>query len=115
MIQRFDTGRRLSEIVIHNQTIYLTGQVAQNAQQGMEDQTSQVLARIDQLLAQAGSDKTHILSATIYLRTMNDFAAMNLIWDRWVPQGHAPARTTLEARLAKLDYRVEIQIVAALP
>jgi enamine deaminase RidA (YjgF/YER057c/UK114 family) len=74
-----------------------------------------VLAQIDRLLAEVGSDKRQIISATIYLPDINDFAAMNAVWDAWVPQGHAPARATVEAKLAAPAYRVEIQVVAAMP
>ncbi|MES2205705.1 MAG: RidA family protein [Pseudomonadota bacterium] len=115
MVQRFDIGPRLSDMVIHNHTIYLAGQVADDPKQGIEEQTRQVLAHVDRLLAQAGSDKTNILSATIYLASMGDYAAMNRVWDTWVPQGHTPARATVEARLAHPDYRVEVQIIAAQP
>lgn len=115
MIQRFDVGPRLCDMVVHNQTIYLAGQVADDPKQGIEEQTRQVLSHIDRLLAQAGSEKAHILSATIYLGSMGDYAAMNRVWDTWVPQGHTPARATVEARLANPDYRVEIQIIAAQP
>jgi enamine deaminase RidA (YjgF/YER057c/UK114 family) len=113
MIQRVDVGPRLSDMVIHHKTIYLAGQVADDPKLGVEEQTQQVLNHIDRLLAQASSDKTRILSATIYLGSMGDYAAMNRVWDEWVPQGHTPARATVEARLAKPDYRVEIQIIAA--
>lgn len=113
-IQRFHVGERLSEMAIHNGTVYLAGQVAGDVNADITVQTQQVLAAIDALLAEAGSDKTRILSTTIYVSTMADFAAMNAVWDAWVPQGHTPPRATVEAKLANPGYKVEIQIVAAL-
>ena len=115
MIQRSHIGARLSEMVIHNKTIYLAGQVADDPSKNAEEQTQEIVAHIDRLLAEAGSDKTRILSATIYLAHMNDYAAMNSVWDTWIPANHTPARATVEARLAKPEYRVEIQIIAAQP
>ncbi len=112
-IQRFHIGKRLSEMAIHNGTIYLAGQVADDPAQDITSQTQQVLASIDRLLAEAGSDKTKILSTTIYIASMADFPAMNAVWDAWVPQGHTPPRATVEAKLARPDFKVEIQIIAA--
>lgn len=112
-IQRLHTGPRMSAIVIHNGVIYLAGQVAKDAQAPVAEQTRDTLAQIDRLLAEAGSDKTKILQATIFLTDIRDFAAMNAVWDEWVPPGHTPARATIEARLAAPAYRVEIQIIAA--
>lgn len=112
-IQRFHVGPRLSEMAIHNGTIYLAGQVADDVSQDISGQTRQVLAAIDKLLAEAGSDKTRILSTTIYITTMGDFPAMNAVWDAWVPQGNTPPRATVEAKLAKPAYKVEIQVIAA--
>jgi enamine deaminase RidA (YjgF/YER057c/UK114 family) len=112
-IQRLHTGRRMSEVVIHNGTVYLAGQVAEDATQDVAGQTRQVLAAIDRLLAEAGSDKTRILQAKIFLSEIADFAAMNSVWDDWVPAGATPARATVEAKLATPDYRVEILVVAA--
>ncbi|MEP7155350.1 MAG: RidA family protein [Betaproteobacteria bacterium] len=112
-IQRFHVGPRLSEMAIHNNTIYLAGQVADDTSQDMGGQTRQVLAGIDKLLAEAGSDKTQILSTTIYVTDMADFPAMNAVWDGWVAPGHTPPRATVEAKLAKPAYKVEIQIIAA--
>ena len=111
-IQRFHVGPRLSEMAIYNNTIYLAGQVAGDSSQNITGQTKQVLAAIDRLLAEAGSDKGKILSATIYVADMADFAAMNVVWDAWVEQGNTPPRATVQAALAKPDYKVEIQIVA---
>ena len=113
MIQRLHTGPRMSQAVIHNRTVYLAGQVADDPSQDVAGQTRQVLASIDRLLDEAGADKTRILSATIYLADIGTFAQMNSVWDTWVPQGHTPARATVEAKMAAPAYRVEIQIVAA--
>ncbi len=112
-IQRFHVGPRLSEMAIHNNTIYLAGQVADDPSQDITSQTRQVLASIDKLLTEAGSDKTRILSTTIYIADMADFPAMNAVWDSWVAQGNTPPRATVEAKLAKPAYKVEIQIIAA--
>jgi len=112
-IQRFRIGPRLSEMAICNNTIYLAGQVADDPSQDVANQTKQVLDKIDKLLAEAGSDKTRILSATIYIAAMTDFPEVNTVWDEWVVQGHTPPRATVEAKLAKPAYKVELQIVAA--
>jgi enamine deaminase RidA (YjgF/YER057c/UK114 family) len=113
-IKRFETGPRMSQAVVHGNTVYLAGQVAHDPTADVRGQTVQVLASIDRLLAAAGTDKTRILSATIYLADIGTFAQMNAAWDAWVPQGHAPARATVEARLAAPQYKVEIQVLAAL-
>ena len=113
MIQRYHIGKRLSEMVVHNGTVYLAGQVAADGTQDITGQAKQVLAQIDSLLAEVGSDKTKILSATIFLPSMADFPALNAVWDTWVPAGHCPARATVEAKLAALEYKVEIQVIAA--
>ncbi|MEP9371242.1 RidA family protein [Mesorhizobium sp. KR1-2] len=112
-IRRIDVGPRMSDIVIHNNTIYLAGQVGTPGA-SVTEQTKAVLASIDELLAKAGSDKTKILQAIIWLADMNTFGEMNAVWDAWVPQGHTPARATGEAKLATPDYKVEIIITAAL-
>ncbi len=112
-IQRFHVGKRLSEMAIHNNTIYLAGQVADDPSQDITGQTQQVLASIDRLLAEAGSDKTKILSTTIYVTDMAEFPAMNVVWDAWVPQGHTPPRATVEAKLARPAFKIEIQVIAA--
>ena len=112
-IQRFHVGPRLSEMAVHNDTIYLAGQVAEDASQDISGQTRQILAAIDKLLAEVGSDKTRILSTTIYLADMADFAGMNAAWDAWVVSGATPPRATVEASLAKPDYKIEIQVIAA--
>lgn len=118
-IERRHVGKRLSEIVVFtpgaSRTVYLAGQVADDAKADMATQTAQVLAAIDRLLAEVGSDKTHILSATIFLPNMADFPTLNAAWEAWVVPGHTPARATVEAKLATSDYKVEIQVVAAAP
>jgi enamine deaminase RidA (YjgF/YER057c/UK114 family) len=113
MIKRLETGLRMSQAAVHGNTIYLAGQVAEDPSADVAGQTQQILAAIDRLLAAAGSDKTRILSATIYLADIGTFAQMNSAWDAWVPAGHTPARATVEARLAAPHYKVEIQVIAA--
>jgi enamine deaminase RidA (YjgF/YER057c/UK114 family) len=113
MVQRFDTGARLSEMVVHNGTAYLAGQVAADGSQDMRGQTQQVLAAIDALLARAGSDKSRILMAQIFITDLAEFDAMNEVWEAWLPKGAAPARATVEARLAKPEWKVEIVVTAA--
>lgn len=112
-IERFETGARMSQLVVHNGIAYLAGQVG-NPGESVTDQTREVLAQVDRLLAMAGTDKTRILSAQIWMADMADFAEMNAVWDAWVPQGHAPARATGESALATPDYKVEIIVTAAL-
>jgi len=112
-ITRHHTNQRMSQIVIHGDTVYLAGQVANDAGADISVQTQQVLENIDTLLAEAGSDKSKILSAQIWIASMGHFAQMNEVWDAWVPSGHAPARACIEARLASPDWLVEIGIVAA--
>jgi len=97
----------------HNGTIYLCGQVCIDAEQGITEQTQTMLAKVDDLLKQAGSDREHILSATIYIKTMADFKAMNEVWDAWIPEGYAPARACVEASMAREALLVEISVVAA--
>ena len=113
-IERLHVGPRLSDMAVHNGTIYLAGQVAEDTSQDMEGQTRQILATIDKLLAEAGSDKTRVLSTTIYVTDMADFPAMNAAWDAWVVPGATPPRATVEAQLAKPAYKVEIQVIAAM-
>lgn len=117
-IERRNVGKRLSDLVIYapspgGRLVYLAGQVAEDPAADIGGQTRSVLRQVDRLLAEAGTDKTRILSATIYLADMGDYAAMNAVWDAWVPQGDPPARATVQALLAKPAYRVEMQIVAA--
>jgi enamine deaminase RidA (YjgF/YER057c/UK114 family) len=113
-IQRFDTGPRMSQVVIHGDTIYLAGVVANNAAgESVTKQTQDVLSIIDRHLAKAGSDKSKLLAATIYITDMKTFAEMNAVWDGWVSAGNTPARATVEARLAAPQYNVEIMVTAA--
>ena len=114
MIQRIEPGNRMSEASIHGGIVYLAGQVAEDAFSDIEGQTAQVLAAIDALLAQAGSDKSKILRAQIYLADITDFVGMNRVWDSWVIPGNAPARATVEAKLANPAWRVEIVVTAAI-
>ena len=111
-IKRIECGTRMSMAVVHNGIAYLAGQVGKPGD-SVTDQTSDVLAQVGRLLALAGTDKTRILTAQIWLADMADFAEMNAVWDAWVPQGHCPARATGEAKLATPDYKVEIIVVAA--
>lgn len=113
MIQRFESGPRMSEAVVHGGVAYLAGQVPEDGSLDIGGQTAQVLAAIDALLAQAGSDKTRILRAQIYLRDIADFAGMNRVWDAWVAPGHTPARATVQAALARPEWRIEIVVTAA--
>jgi enamine deaminase RidA (YjgF/YER057c/UK114 family) len=113
-IQRHNIGKRLSEIVVHNGTVYLAGEVPDDTSKDATGQTEEVLAKIEKLLKQVGSDKTRILSAQIFLRDMADFAGMNAAWEKWVAAGCTPARATIQAKLANADYRVEIMAIAAL-
>jgi enamine deaminase RidA (YjgF/YER057c/UK114 family) len=112
-IQRFHVGPRLSDMAVHNGTIYLAGQVASDPSEDISGQTRQVLAMIDKLLAEAGSEKTKILSTTIYITDMANFPAMNAVWDGWVVKGSTPPRATVQARLANPAYLVEITVIAA--
>jgi enamine deaminase RidA (YjgF/YER057c/UK114 family) len=112
-IKRLHVGARMSEAVVHNGTIYLAGQVAGDPKEDAAGQTRQILAAIDSLLAECSSDKTQILQAQIFLADIKDFPAMNSVWDAWVPQGHTPARATVEAKLATPAYKVEIKVIAA--
>jgi enamine deaminase RidA (YjgF/YER057c/UK114 family) len=113
-ITRIDPGPRMSDAVIHGHTIYCAGQVADKAKGGsVAEQTADVLAQIDALLATCGSSKANILSATIYLSNISTFAEMNGVWDAWVDKANPPARATVEARLAAPAYAVEIVVIAA--
>jgi enamine deaminase RidA (YjgF/YER057c/UK114 family) len=116
-IERLQPGPRMSQAVIHNKTVYLAGQVADEAAgKGVAEQTRDILSTIDALLAQAKTDKTRILSATIWLTSMSTFAEMNTVWDQWVAPGSTPARATVEsAKLAGSEYKIEIAVIAAQP
>jgi enamine deaminase RidA (YjgF/YER057c/UK114 family) len=111
-IRRMRVGPRMSQIVVHNDTVYLAGQVG--AGQTVAEQTKAVLASIDALLAEAGTSKSKILQATIWLADMGKFAEMNAVWDAWVDPQNTPARATGESALAAPEYQVEIIVVAAL-
>ncbi|MCE2596795.1 RidA family protein [Motilimonas cestriensis] len=113
MIERQETKQRMSRIVKHNGTIYLCGQVCADASKDITEQTQTMLNKVETLLLQSGSDKQHMLSATIYLKTMDDFAAMNEVWDNWVEPGHAPARACVTANMAREALLVEISVIAA--
>jgi enamine deaminase RidA (YjgF/YER057c/UK114 family) len=113
-IQRFETGPRMSQVVVHGNTIYLAGVVAKTtAGESVTKQTQEVLSIIDSHLAKAGSDKSKLLTATIYLPDMKTFPEMNAVWDGWVSAGNTPARATVEAGLAAPQYGVEIMVIAA--
>jgi enamine deaminase RidA (YjgF/YER057c/UK114 family) len=113
-IQRIEPGKRLSQAVAYGNLVFLAGQVAMDKPgASMGEQTRNILDRIDKLLAQAGTDKSRILSANIWITDMRQFDEMNRVWDAWVPEGCAPARATVESRLASPDYCVEIMCVAA--
>lgn len=112
MIQRIDAGNRMSEACIHGGLVYLAGQIPETLDADIETQTGEVLAAIDALLAQAGSDKARILRAQIFLADIADFSGMNRAWDAWVVPGNAPARATVEAKLANPGWKVEIVVTA---
>jgi enamine deaminase RidA (YjgF/YER057c/UK114 family) len=112
-ITRFGIGPRMSEAVAYNGILWVAGQLGEPGAP-VAEQTRQALAEIDAILAQAGTDRTRILSAQIWLADMASFAEMNAVWDAWVPQGHTPARATGEAKLAAPGYKVEIIVTAAL-
>jgi enamine deaminase RidA (YjgF/YER057c/UK114 family) len=114
-IERKHTGPRMSQVVIHNRTVYLAGQVAINAPgKSVTEQTRDILATIDALLAEAKSDKSRLLSATIWLTDMNSFSDMNNVWDAWVVSGATPARATVvSAQLASPEFSIEIAVIAA--
>jgi enamine deaminase RidA (YjgF/YER057c/UK114 family) len=112
-IERLHGNNRMSQAVIHGDTIYLAGQVAGDTSADVAGQTTQILQKIDALLAEAGSDKTRILSATIWLADHRSFDAMNQVWDAWVPADAAPARACVESALAFPPYTVEIGVIAA--
>ncbi|MGH8200005.1 MAG: RidA family protein [Steroidobacteraceae bacterium] len=115
MVTRIKSGPRMSQAVVHGNTVYLAGQVASNRSADTAGQTQEILASIDKLLAEAGTDKTHVLAATVYLADMSTFNEMNGVWDAWIAPGCAPARATVGAPLASSAYRVEIVVIAARP
>ncbi len=113
-IQRIGPGPRMSKAVVHSNTVYLSGQVADKAKGGsVVEQTREILSIIDGLLAEAGTSKANILSTSIWLKDISTFADMNSVWDTWVDKANPPARATVEAKLAAPDYAVEIAVIAA--
>lgn len=113
-IERHEVGARMSKAVVHGNTVYLAGIVANEPKgKSVAEQTKDILAQIDGLLAKAGSDKSKLLSANIWITDMANFAEMNSVWDTWVVPHNTPARATVEAKLATPDYKVEIMVVAA--
>jgi enamine deaminase RidA (YjgF/YER057c/UK114 family) len=114
MVQRFDVGPRLSEMAVHNGVCWLAGQVAADASQDIAGQTRQVLDAVDALLARAGTDKSRILMCQIFIADLADFAGMNAVWERWVSPGQAPPRATVQAALARPEWKVEMVVTAAL-
>ena len=112
-IERLGAGTRFSDAVKHDQLVYLSGVIAQDRTQDIEGQTRQILDQIEQTLHKAGSSKSRILTATVWLADMKDFDGMNQVWEHWFEKGAAPARATVQAKLARSDARVEIMVVAA--
>ncbi|MCK6454474.1 MAG: RidA family protein [Alphaproteobacteria bacterium] len=112
-VQRIDPGPRMSQAVVNGNTVYLAGLVADDTSQDVKGQTKQILAKIDKLLAKAGTDKSKLLSANIWLTDISTWSQMNEVWDAWVSPGNAPARATVEAKLAGPAYKVEIMVQAA--
>ncbi|MDB5762572.1 MAG: RidA family protein [Herminiimonas sp.] len=112
-IKRLHVGKTLSEIAVHNGTIYLAGQIAEDATQNIDGQTREVLGHIDRLLAEANSDKTRILMCQIFISDVKDFAGMNAVWNEWVADGHSPPRATVQAQLVNPEWLVEMIVTAA--
>ncbi len=112
-IERHGVGPRLSQGVKHGDTIYVAGQVADDASAGVKGQTEQILRKVDEVLKHFGSHKSKIVSATVYLANMGSYDEMNAAWDAWVEKGASPARATVETRLARPGYLVEIAAIAA--
>ena len=112
-IDRRHVGPRMSQIVVHGDTVYLAGQVADDPSADVAGQTRQIVEKIDRYLAEAGTDKSKLLSATVWLSDIKTFNEMNGVWDAWVAQGNPPARACVEAKLAQPQYRVEIGVIAA--
>jgi enamine deaminase RidA (YjgF/YER057c/UK114 family) len=112
-IQRIDPGTRFAEVVVHGDTIYLAGHTSSNADADVYEQTRDILAQIDAHLAAAGSDKSKLLMANVWLVDIGTFAEMNRAWDEWLDRDNMPARATVEARLATPAYKVEIAAIAA--
>ncbi len=113
-ISRHESSERMSKAVVFNETAYLCGQVASDRTKNVGEQTLSALGRIDKILSEIGTDKVRLLSATIYLKNMDDFGKMNEAWESWLPSGHAPARACVKADMAAEDILVEISIIAAM-
>ena len=113
-IIRKESNQRMSRIVIHNNTAYFCGQVAKEMVPDIRQQTHTMLEKVDELLESLGLDRKAVLSATIYLKNMSDFAGMNEVWDVWTPEGHAPARACVEASMSRDEILVEISVIAAI-
>ncbi len=111
-VKRIKPGARMSQAVVARSTVYLAGQVAEDRSLDTPGQTADILAKIDSLLDEAGTDKYRILTATVWLADIRDFDAMNSVWDAWVPRDNPPARACVESRLARPEIKVEIQVVA---
>ncbi|TFH87308.1 RidA family protein [Billgrantia azerbaijanica] len=114
-LSHHDSNTRMSQITIHNDTVYLAGQVPADDTADMQGQTEQVLARIDELLDRAGTSKEHLIAVQIWIASMTEFEQMNAVWDDWVVADRPPVRACVEARLAKPEWKVEIMVTAALP
>jgi enamine deaminase RidA (YjgF/YER057c/UK114 family) len=112
-VTRFHVGPRLSETAVHNGTVYLAGQVADDTALDIRGQTTQVLGMVDRLLAEVGSDKSRILMTQIFLADIEDITAMNEVWDAWIPAGNTPPRATVQARMVNTAYKIEIVVTAA--
>lgn len=112
-IERIKVGARMSQAVIHGATVYLAGQVADDPNADVASQTRQILAKIDGLLAEAGADKSKLLSANVWLADISTFVQMNAVWDEWVTPGKPPVRACVESKLARPQYKVEIMVIAA--
>ena len=112
-ITRYGAGARMSQAVVHGDTVYLAGQVADDTSEGVAGQTAQILAKIDARLKEAGSDKSKLLSANLWIIDMRHFNEMNKVWDAWISPGNAPCRACVEATLAAPQYQVEIMVTAA--
>lgn len=112
-IKRLHVGRTLSEAAIHNGVVYLAGQIAEDLTQNIEGQTREVLGHIDRLLAEAGSDKSRILMCQIFIADLKDFEGMNAVWNEWVAEGNSPPRATVQAKLVKPEWLVEMVVTAA--
>lgn len=112
-VQRLHVGARLSEVAIHQGAVYLAGQIPDSPDKDIAGQTAEALAHVERLLREAGSDKSRILMAQIFLADLSDFDGMNAVWDAWVVPGHTPPRATVQALLANPKWRIEIVVTAA--